>query len=166
MPSMSSIEKYFEPVVIVSALAAVVVLVFANVIARFAFSTSIPWAGELARLSFVYMIYFGVAYAIRGRRHMRVTVLVDLARPQLRRILLITAELVFLVYSATVCWLGVVITQQAVERSKILSATQWPTAVLYAAIILSGGLSVLRLVQEIRRMLREPIVDLPPQMDV
>ena len=59
-------------------LAAIILLVFADVIARFAFSTSIAVANEMARFCFVYMIYFGVSYAIRERRHMRVTVVLDM----------------------------------------------------------------------------------------
>ena len=161
-----AIEKYFEPVVIVGALGAIIVLVFADVVARFAFSTSIAVAGELARLSFVYMIYFGVSYAIRERRHMRVTTLVNQAPPRLRIALFALAELIFLVYSVAVCWLGLVITQQAIARGKILSATQWPTAVLYCAIILSGALCVLRLVQSLRAIVLRGEVPVMQQRDV
>ena len=112
------------------------------------------------------MIYFGVSYAIRDRRHMRVTVLVDMAPPRLRRWLLLLAEAVFLVYSLAVCWLGVVITQNAAERGKILSATEWPTAVLYGVIAVTGALSVLRLCQQIWRIAVTGDAQLSPQMDV
>lgn len=161
-----ALERWFEPTVIVACLAAIVVLVFADVVARFAFSTSIAVANEIARFAFVYMIYFGVSYAIRERRHMRVTVLLDAVSPAARRWLLALAEGVFLVYSLAVCWLGVVITQQAVERGRILSATEWPTATLYAAIVFSGALSAARLVYSIRRILVDGDTALGPQRDV
>ena len=161
-----AIEKYFEPVVIVTTLGAIIILVFADVIARFAFSTSISVANELARLSFVYMIYFGVSYAIRERRHMRVTIALDAAPEGLRRWLLLLAELVFLAYSVVVCWLGVVITAQAIERGKILSATQWPTSVLYSAIIISGALSTLRLLHSVYRVGVKGDTQLARQLDV
>jgi TRAP-type C4-dicarboxylate transport system permease small subunit len=163
---LRAIEKHFEPVVIVATLGAIIVLVFADVVARFAFSTSIAVAGELARLSFVYMIYFGVAYAIRERRHMRVTVLLDLAPARLRLALFALAELVFLAYSVVVCWLGIVITEQAIARGKILSATEWPTAVLYAAIVLSAALCVLRLVQSLWTILSKGEAPVIAQRDV
>lgn len=143
------LEKYFEPVVIVLALAAIIVLVFADGVARFAFSTSIAPANEAVRLAFVYMIYFGVSYALRERRHMRVTLVLDAVSPGARRLLLALAEAVFLAYSIAVCWLGVVITTNATERGRILSATGWPTSVLYAAIILSGAISAARLVHSL-----------------
>jgi len=166
MGALARIERHFEPVVIVTALGLVIVLVFADVVARFAFATSISWAGEVARLAFVYMIYFGVAYAIRDRRHMRVTVLLDLAPDRLRRVMMLAAETVFLVYSIAVFWLGIVITQQATARGQILSATEWPTGVLYAAIVFSGALSAVRLCYSIWRIAARGETQLTQQMDV
>lgn len=160
---MRALEKWFEPAVIVFMLGAIIVLVFADVIARFAFSTSIAVANELARFCFVYMIYFGVSYAIRERRHMRVTVVLDLLPESLRRWTFALAEMVFLIYSVTVCWLGIVITQQAFERGTILSSTQWPMGALYAAIILSGALSCLRLLQSLWRVVACNDIELGPK---
>lgn len=163
---MRFLEKWFEPVVIVTTLSAIIILVFADVIARFAFSTSIAVANELARFCFVYMIYFGVSYAIRERRHMRVTILLDNLPAMYQRWTFVAAEAVFLVYSLAVCWLGVVITQQAYDRGKILSSTEWPTGVLYAAIIFSGALSALRLGHSIWRAVAHGDTHLGPQTDI
>lgn len=163
---MRALEKWFEPVVIVTMLGAIIALVFADVIARFAFSTSVAVANEMARFCFVYMIYFGVSYAIRERRHMRVTVVVDMLPIALRRWVFALSELIFLIYSVVVCWLGVVITQQAFERGKILSSTEWPLGVLYAAIIISGALSAARLVHSLWRVVIRGDMRLGPQMDV
>jgi TRAP-type transport system small permease protein len=145
MQLLRLIEKYFEPAIIVSALSVIIVLLFVDVVARFLFSTSVAWANEVCRFAFVYMIYFGVSYAIREKRHLRVTILTDAVGPALRQALLVTAEIIFLLYSVFVCYLGVVITGNAMERGQILSATLWPTSTLYAAIIFSGALSALRL---------------------
>lgn len=149
------LERVFEPAIIVVSLGVVISLLFADVVARFAFQTSVPWAGEVARFAFVYMIYFGISYAIREKRHLRVTLLVDAAPPGLRRWLMMTSETVFLGYSVTICWLGIVITSNALDRGQMLSATQWPTAWLYAAIIFSGALSALRLCHSLWVILRQ-----------
>ncbi|WP_281544497.1 TRAP transporter small permease [Grimontia sp. SpTr1] len=140
-----ALEKYFEPTVIVASLLTIIIMVFADVIARFAFSTSIVVANEIARICFVYLIYFGISYAIREHRHMRVTFFVDKFPAKFKRMILLVSESIFLIYSITVCVLGIEITQQAIARGKALSATQWPTSVLYAAIIFSGLLCALRL---------------------
>jgi TRAP-type C4-dicarboxylate transport system permease small subunit len=148
------LERFFEPTIIVFSLAVVIILLFADVVARFAFQTSVQWAGEVARFAFVYMIYFGISYAIRERRHLRVTLLVDAVSVGLRRWIMAASEAVFLVYSVAVCWLGIVITQNAIDRGQSLAATEWPTAWLYAAIIFSGALSALRLCHSLWGLLR------------
>ena len=163
---MRFIEKWFEPTVIVAMLASIIGLVFADVIARFAFSTSIAVANELARFCFVYMIYFGVSYAIRERRHMRVTIFVDKLKPEVRRVAFIASETVFLIYSAAVCYLGIIITQQATERGKILSSTEWPVSVLYMAIIISAALSCLRLVQSLHRAIVDNDIHHGPKLEM
>ncbi|MFD2178045.1 TRAP transporter small permease [Veronia pacifica] len=163
---LRTIEKYFEPTVIVICLTAIMFLVFADVIARFAFSTSIAIANELARISFVYLIYFGISYAIREHRHMRVTYFVDKLPATLKRFALVISESIFLLYSITVCYYGVEITQQAVERGKTLSATQWPTSVLYAAIIFSGLLCSLRLLHSLYRIIALGETDLCPKEEI
>lgn len=163
---MRSLEKWFEPVVIVGMLSAVILLVFADVIARFAFSTSVAVANEMARFCFVYMIYFGVSYAIRERRHMRVTIVLDALPRAWRRWTFAFAEFVFLAYSVLVCWLGVVITQQSFARGRILSSTEWPLGVLYAAIILSGALSAARLAHSLWRVVAHGDDHLAPHQDI
>ena len=163
---MRALEKWFEPVIIVSMLSAIILFVFADVVARFAFSTSVAVANEMARFCFVYMIYFGVSYAIRERRHMRVTVLLDQLPRAWRRWVFACAEAVFLIYSVAVCWLGVVITQQSFERGRIMSSTEWPLGVLYAAIILSGALSAARLGHSLWRVVRHGDDHLAPQTDI
>lgn len=157
------LERFFEPTIIVFSLAVVIILLFADVVARFAFQTSVQWAGEVARFAFVYMIYFGISYAIRERRHLRVTLLVDAVSVGLRRWIMTASEAVFLVYSVAVCWLGIVITQNAIDRGQSLAATEWPTAWLYAAIIFSGALSALRLCHSLWGLLRHGA--LPPRPD-
>lgn len=163
---MHFLEKWFEPIVIIFMLTMIVVLIFADVVARFGFSTSIPMANELARISFVYMVYFGISYAIREKRHMRVSVVVDMLSPKLRRVVNIIADLVFLIYSVAVCWLGIVIANQSLLRGKILNSTEWPLAVLYAAIIFSGALSTLRLIQSIWKIATTDEKPLVVQADV
>lgn len=147
-------ERNFEPVVIVAMLAMVITMVFINVFMRFAFKSSISEANEIAQFAFVYMIYFGIAYAIREKRHLRVTLVVNALPAKLRFMTGLFAEFVFLAYSVAVTWYGIVITEQALSRGKILPATEWPTAALYVVIFISGALCAARLIESIVTIIR------------
>ncbi len=163
---LKALDKWFEPVVMVGTLSVIIVFVFADVIARFAFSTSIAVANEIARFSFVYMIYFGVSYAIRQRRHMRMTYFLEKLPFAQRKLTFALAEVVFLIYSMVICGLGVNITRSAAEQGKILSSTGWPLATLYAVVIFSGALSSIRLIQSLYRIFKYNDIHLSGEQEV
>jgi TRAP-type transport system small permease protein len=56
-------------IVIVVCLALMSVLVFANVVLRYAFDSGIAWSEELARLLFVWLIFLGAILASREHMH-------------------------------------------------------------------------------------------------
>jgi TRAP-type C4-dicarboxylate transport system permease small subunit len=57
------------------ALAVMVVLVFGNVVLRYAFDSGIAWAEEVARLMFVWLIFLGAILALRHHAHIGVEML-------------------------------------------------------------------------------------------
>ena len=57
-------------VLISIALAVMIILVFTNVILRFIFDTGFAWSEEVARISFIYLVYFGSIEAMRDNRHL------------------------------------------------------------------------------------------------
>lgn len=57
-------------VLISIALAVMILLVFTNVILRFIFDTGFAWSEEVARISFIYLVYFGSIEAMRDNRHL------------------------------------------------------------------------------------------------
>lgn len=65
-----------------------VLLVSANVIARYVLSTGLPWAEELTRLIFVWVVFLGAYVALRRGAHLAITTLVD-RLPLLPRLLVI-----------------------------------------------------------------------------
>lgn len=68
----SLIDKYCRAlsVAMVACLAAMVVLVFGNVLLRYAFNTGIAISDELARWLFVWMTFMGAIVALRERGHL------------------------------------------------------------------------------------------------
>ena len=60
-----------------TALISLIVIVFANVVARYVFNASMTWATEAALWLFVGMIFLAVPLAHRTRRHLAIHMLVD-----------------------------------------------------------------------------------------
>jgi TRAP-type C4-dicarboxylate transport system permease small subunit len=62
-----------------------IVILFVGIIARYAFRHPLIWSDELASLLFLWLAMLGAALALRGNEHMRMTALVNRARPATRR---------------------------------------------------------------------------------
>jgi len=60
--------------------AAMVILLFAEVISRYFFSFPIMWSEEIGRYLFIWIVYIGAAQAFIKRRHLRVDFLVNKLR--------------------------------------------------------------------------------------
>jgi TRAP-type C4-dicarboxylate transport system permease small subunit len=62
-----------------------VLLLLANVIARYVFNRPLVWGDELASILFVWLCVLGAVLAMRRNEHMRLTALISRLPPQLAR---------------------------------------------------------------------------------
>ena len=113
------------------ALALMVVLVFGNVVLRYAFNSSITMSEELARWLFVWITFMGAVVGLRQHAHLGTDILVSRLSPVGKKICLVIGHLVMLY----ICWL---IFEGGVEQVRINSdvlapSTQWPMGILHAA---------------------------------
>lgn len=128
-------------VLIACGLAAMVVLVFANVVLRYAFNTGIASSEELSRWLFVWVILLGAVVALRERGHMGTEVLVDRLPPAARKSCVVLAHLLVLGILALMLkgtWSVVLVNLDA--RAP---ATNIPMSVLYAPGVIFSALALL-----------------------
>jgi len=88
-----------EEATIAILLAAMTIITFANVVARYVFNANILWALETTVYLFAWLVLLGVSYGVRKQIHIGVDVLIDNVPPTLRRILTIIAVLCCLAFS-------------------------------------------------------------------
>jgi TRAP-type C4-dicarboxylate transport system permease small subunit len=85
----------------VGLLAVMVLLVFGNVVLRYAFNSGITVSEELSRWLFVWLTFLGSIYALREYQHLGTDVLVSRLGPSARRAVLLVGHCLML----WVCWL-------------------------------------------------------------
>ena len=71
------LDEHFEAIVVVVLMVLMTVLIGVQVFMRYVMGASLSWSEELARYFFIWMTYIGVAYAVRERAHIKVTMLTD-----------------------------------------------------------------------------------------
>lgn len=96
---MNTFITKLEEGIISLLLAAMTLLVFVEVVMRFAFGIGIHWAQELTLLLSGWMVLFGVSYGIKVGSHIGVDALVKLFPEHVQRVVSIFAIVLCLIYS-------------------------------------------------------------------
>lgn len=106
--------------VIAALLVALIVSVSANVIGRAILNHSLPWADELARMLFIWLIFVGAAAAFARYEHIAVDILVHKLPPRAAHILYLIQHLAITSLMGVIIWGGFLVISRASGRTAIL----------------------------------------------
>jgi len=95
-----------EEVLIVLLMAAMTLVTFGQVVARYVFNYSFVWALELTGVLFAWLIFVGMSYGARVGAHIGVDAAVRLLGPRAARMAGVLAALLCIAYSLIVAWGG------------------------------------------------------------
>ncbi|MFD1881271.1 TRAP transporter small permease [Paracoccus pacificus] len=121
-------------------LAAMIIMVFTNVVMRYGFNSGLRWGIEVSRLAFVWIAMLGSALALRSNEHLAVTEVVETFMPRFRRPMWVLTRAIIiglLVMFVIGCW-----RQMMLNWVNISQVTGLPTALLYLAGVVGGGLMI------------------------
>ncbi|ASY66010.1 TRAP-type C4-dicarboxylate transport system, small permease component (plasmid) [Sinorhizobium sojae CCBAU 05684] len=119
-------------------LAAMIALVFANVVLRYGFSSGIRSSVELSRLGFVWVVMFGAAVALRRGEHLAVTEFSAAFFPRAVPVLQRLCWLVILVAVVMLLWGAA--RQTLANWHNISPLTGLPTGLMYLPGAIAGAL--------------------------
>lgn len=83
-------------------LAAMTIITFAQVIARYVFNYSFVWALELVSFLFAWLIFIGMSYGVRVGSHIGMDAVVRMLGEKIGRLLTILATLLCIAYSVII----------------------------------------------------------------
>ncbi|MEL7647664.1 MAG: TRAP transporter small permease [Sedimentibacter sp.] len=129
------------------------VLLSVQVTSRYVFGYSFSWIEELSTIMLMSMVYCGVAGAVRGRKFLRIEVLVELMPFKIKRILLIFSNIV------QAGWIAFILIPFFNVMSSIgggvTSILRIPKLYIYAIIPSLLMLSLVRTAQEVYILMHE-----------
>jgi TRAP-type C4-dicarboxylate transport system permease small subunit len=133
------------------ALAAMVVMVFGNVVLRYAFNSGITVSEELSRWCFVWLTFLGAIVGLRERAHLGTDVLIGRLGPGGQRLCLGFGQAAMLAVS-------IMFTRGSWEQTRInldvqAPVTGAPVAVVYASGLVFGAAATLLLAADLWRTL-------------
>jgi TRAP-type C4-dicarboxylate transport system permease small subunit len=137
-----------EWIVIVTFLVMVLVT-FVQVIFRYVFEFSLPWADELARYCLVWMVFVGMVVALVRGQHVTVDLLRARYQGRVRLLMLSVIDLACAVLFGTLLYGGVLLMQLAVGQTT--SGLGMPKYLVYAALPLGAVLMLVELALRVYR---------------
>jgi TRAP-type C4-dicarboxylate transport system permease small subunit len=129
------------------------VVTFFQVLARSVFHVSAVWSEELARLTYVWMVFFGVGILIQEEGLIRVTALLDRVDRRVARVLRVLGDLAVIPFLAVLTWGAW--TNTVLNWTTVTPTIDWLTmGYIYLGICISGVMmlwyQVAKLIEEMR----------------
>lgn len=117
------IDAYFQllRLIIVFCLFAMVAMVFANVVMRYAFNSGLPVSEELSRWAFVWLTFLGSILVLKDHAHLGVDIVIKSVGPATRKVCMAIAHLL-MIY---ITWL---ITVGSWEQTLVNSTSNAPAS--------------------------------------
>jgi len=106
---------------IAALLLALIVSVSVNVVGRAVFNNSVPWADELARMLFIWLIFIGAAAAFARYEHIAVDILVRRLPPRAAHMLYLLQHVIITLLMGVIIWGGSLVMVRASGRTAILN---------------------------------------------
>ena len=143
------------------------VMLTLQVFSRFVLGHSWTWMEEFATIMFVWMIYLAISAAVTHRKHLRIDVLLEAVPFQAKKVMLIASNVIFAAFNI---YISVIM----VDVIKLLGSSKTtmlgiPQQLVYIVIPIGLIISVIRLVQDTLKLLKEEKKDLgasKPSMDL
>lgn len=114
------------------ALAAMVVMVFGNVVLRYAFNSGITVSEELSRWLFVWLTFLGAVIAVHERGHLGTDVLVSRLSSRGKKACLVLGQLAML-------YVNVLLLQGSLAQTRINLGVEAPVTGLPMAVVYAAG---------------------------
>jgi len=144
----------FEKVVLGLIMCMLIIMGFVQVIFRFVLEVSLAWAEELMTFLMIWVAYLGSSAATNERKHIIVSMFVDLMPKPLRIRFTVISQVLWLACSIVMAYLGWCITMNYINRGAVTLGGQFPFWCASIAIPLSMALMAIRVVVLIVHTLR------------
>lgn len=133
-------------------MAAMVLMVFGNVVLRYGFNSGITVSEELSRWFFVWMTFLGAFVAMHTRQHLGTDVVIGRLPPLGRKLCFVASRVLMLFVCCLVVMGGW--TQTLLNRDATSPVTQAPVALLYFSGVVFGALAAVVLLNDLWRVFR------------
>jgi C4-dicarboxylate transporter DctQ subunit len=144
---LDGIITKIEQIIISVGLASATLILFANVVARYAFDTGFTWALELVQYLFAWVVLVGAAYGVREGAHLGIEILVEKFSIVNQRRFAFLALFLSMFFIGWVFFLSIQYTMKIYQWGDLTLDLQIPQWIPYTAIPVGLGMMLFHFVQ-------------------
>ena len=141
-------------------IAAGVALAFINVVARYAFESSLSWAGELTIYLFLWSTFFGAAYCFKKDAHIAVDVFLVKAPPKVQKFLTLITLVISAIYVGAIAYFGYQYVLLYIDLGEMSVDLDIPLWIPYVVVPISFAFSAVIIAYKIIEVLKTPANEL------
>ncbi len=134
-------------------LAGVFFITFAQVIQRYVFQLSIPWANDAIQILFTYSVFFGMAVGVFSKSHLNVDVLIQNLSPAGKKKIDILTNLIVLVFLSAVFFYSIKFVMDNMDQ--YMTYLRAPMSLSYGAITLTVFFMIISIVLDLIKQLKD-----------
>jgi TRAP-type C4-dicarboxylate transport system permease small subunit len=149
---IAKVMDKLEDTCLIAMFAAMVGIIFFQVIMRYVFNNSLSWSEELGKFLFVWISWLGISIGHRRKEHIKITMVVDKLPYRWNKAAEAIAELVLIVICGITMYYGVIMMQIQINvpYAGIKISTTWG----YLSVVVGCGLLSIRAIAYFFQALR------------
>ena len=141
------LDDNIEVYICVALMSVMAVLIFVQVIARYVFGSSLSWSEELARYIFIWLIYIGISYGCKLRKHIKIEAALKLFPKKVRPYVTILGDILFFAFCLYIIFTGYRYCGTTADLGKYSPALKIPFQYVYLSIPVGFTLAAVRQIQ-------------------
>ncbi len=157
LKQVDRVVTFFSITVMTICMSVATIVAFINVVLRYLFGTSIPWAGALTSYLFIWSALFGAAYGFRTGMHIGVTFIIQSLRPKFAKGLLIVNLIIILIFLICFTKWGIDFIRFSINLKQIDIDLRVPFWIIYLCVPISLSISTYQVFLKLITTIKTPI---------
>ncbi|OAT80961.1 hypothetical protein A6P54_13265 [Bacillus sp. MKU004] len=124
------------------------IVVFAQVVLRYVFDTSIVWGEEFSRYAMIWLAFLGAALGIRHGEHTRIDFFIKLIPFKYRKIVEIVNKLLCIVFLSVITYYSIIMFENTFKL--LTPSMQIPVGLVHMILPITGVFMIINLLIQIK----------------
>lgn len=149
MKILKWLDENIELYICVFLMSFMTLLIFVQVVMRYVFNNSLSWSEELARYVFIWLIYIGISYGCKLRKHIKIDAALYLFPKKVRPYVVLIGDLLFIAFAIYITVTGFAYSMDQIQYNMRSPALKIPFQYIYMSTVVGFGLATIRQIQTI-----------------